>query len=142
MLLGTQDPNAGVLGGVGGAVAGHMLGAPQIIGSMAGGMLGGAIGDKLTATAGYNNYNKLKFNSIGPRVLFFWLNSIMSTSLDGVLIKKAHKTETYTDAQIEDLQSVWIMIMVICILHEILLISQHPVKGKLLLILFLIKCVC
>ena len=27
----------------------------------------------------------------------------MSTSLDGVLIKKANKTETFTDAQLEDL---------------------------------------
>ena len=64
-VVGDKSANAGVLGGVGGAVAGHMLGATHSnsIGSMAGGMLGGAIGDKRQhATAGYNNYNKLKFN--------------------------------------------------------------------------------
>ena len=64
--------------------------------------------------------------------LFFWLNSSMSTSLDGVLIKKANKTETFTDAQIEDLAK--------CMdpksgyLHFARKFSyiQHPVKGKLL----------
>ena len=56
----------------------------------------------------------------------------MSTSLDGVLIKKANKTETFTDAQIEDLAK--------CMdpksgyLHFARKFSyiQHPVKGKLL----------
>ena len=56
----------------------------------------------------------------------------MSTSLDGVLIKKANKTETYTDAQIEDLAK--------CMdpdngyLHfaRSFAFIQHPVKGKLL----------
>ena len=56
----------------------------------------------------------------------------MSTSLDGVLIKKANKTETYTDAQIEDLAK--------CMDHDNGYLHfarnfayiQHPVKGKLL----------
>ena len=56
----------------------------------------------------------------------------MSTSLDGVLIKKANKTETYTDAQIEDLAK--------CMDHDNgylhfarnFAFIQHPVKGKLL----------
>ena len=56
----------------------------------------------------------------------------MSTSLDGVLIKKANKTETFTDAQIEDLAK--------CMDDETGYLHfarkfayiQHPVQGKLL----------
>jgi len=56
----------------------------------------------------------------------------MSTSLDGVLIKKANKQETYTESQIEDLMK--------CMdpdegyLHFAKHFAhiQHPVKGKLL----------
>ena len=56
----------------------------------------------------------------------------MATSLDGVLIKKANKQETYTNDQVEDLMA--------CMdpdtgyLHFARKFAhiQHPVKGKLL----------
>ena len=56
----------------------------------------------------------------------------MSTSLDGVLIKKANKTETFTDAQVEDLMKC--MDPVNGYMHFARKFSfiQHPVKGKLL----------
>ena len=56
----------------------------------------------------------------------------MSTSLDGVLIKKANKTETYTDEQIEDLMKCMDPVTGYMHFAEKFAFIQHPVKGKLL----------
>ena len=56
----------------------------------------------------------------------------MSTSLDGVLIKKANKTETYTDAQIEDLAKCMDPITGYLYFAKKFAFIQHPVQGKLL----------
>ena len=56
----------------------------------------------------------------------------MSTSLDGVLIKKANKTETFTDAQIEDLAKCMDPITGYYHFARKFAFIQHPVKGKLL----------
>ena len=56
----------------------------------------------------------------------------MSTSLDGVLIKKANKTETYTDAQIEDLAKCMDPKTGYDHFARKFAYIQHPVKGKLL----------
>ena len=56
----------------------------------------------------------------------------MSTSLDGVLIKKANKTETFTDAQIEDLAKCMDPQTGYDHFARKFAFIQHPVKGKLL----------
>ena len=56
----------------------------------------------------------------------------MSTSLDGVLIKKANKTETYTDTQIEDLAKCMDPKTGYDHFARKFAYIQHPVKGKLL----------
>ena len=56
----------------------------------------------------------------------------MSTSLDGVLIKKANKTETFTDAQLEDLAKCIDPVSGYLHFARKFAYIQHPVQGKLL----------
>ena len=56
----------------------------------------------------------------------------MSTSLDGVLIKKANKTETYTEAQIEELAKCMDPELGYLYFARQFAYIQHPVRGKLL----------
>ena len=56
----------------------------------------------------------------------------MSTSLDGVLIKKANKKETFTEAQIEELMKCMDPDTGYLYFAENFAYIQHPVQGKLL----------
>ena len=56
----------------------------------------------------------------------------MSTSLDGVLIKKANKQETFTNEQVEDLQKCMDPKSGYLYFARKFAYIQHPVKGKLL----------
>ena len=56
----------------------------------------------------------------------------MSKSLDGVLIKKANKKETFTEAQIQDLQACMDPDTGYLYFAENFAYIQHPTKGKLL----------
>ena len=56
----------------------------------------------------------------------------MSTSLDGVLIKKANKQETFTNEQVEDLQKCMDPKNGYLYFARKFAYIQHPVKGKLL----------
>jgi hypothetical protein len=56
----------------------------------------------------------------------------MSTSLDGVLIKKANKQETFTNEQVEDLQKCMDPNDGYLYFAKKFSYIQHPVKGKLL----------
>src|SRR6056300_248983 len=56
----------------------------------------------------------------------------MSTSLDGVLIKKANKQETYTNEQVEDLMKCMDPNEGYLYFAKHFAYIQHPVKGKLL----------
>ena len=56
----------------------------------------------------------------------------MSKSLDGVLIKKANKQETYTEEQIQDLSKCMDPDTGYDYFARNFSYIQHPVKGKLL----------
>jgi hypothetical protein len=56
----------------------------------------------------------------------------MSKSLDGVLTKKAHTKETYTNAQIEDIAKCMDPDDGYLYFAKNFAYIQHPVKGKLL----------
>jgi len=56
----------------------------------------------------------------------------MSKSLDGVLVKKANKQETFTEAQIQDLQKCMDPDTGYLYFAKNFAYIQHPVKGKLL----------
>ena len=56
----------------------------------------------------------------------------MAASLDGVLIKKANKQETYTNEQVEDLMKCMDPDEGYLYFARKFAFIQHPVKGKLL----------
>ena len=56
----------------------------------------------------------------------------MAASLDGVLIKKAKKQETFTESQIDDIAKCMDPDKVYLYFAEKFAFIQHPVKGKLL----------
>ncbi len=56
----------------------------------------------------------------------------MAASLDGVLIKKANKQETFTEEQIQDLQACMDPDEGYLYFAKRFAFIQHPVKGKLL----------
>jgi len=56
----------------------------------------------------------------------------MSKSLDGVLVKKANKQETYTESQVQDLMQCMDPDLGYLYFAEHFAYIQHPVKGKLL----------
>ena len=56
----------------------------------------------------------------------------MSTSLDGVLIKKANKQETFTNEQVEELMKCMDPDEGYLYFARKFAYIQHPVKGKLL----------
>ena len=66
------------------------------------------------------------------KALFFWLNNYMSKSLDGVLVKKANKQETFTESQVQDIMKCMDPDNGYLYFAEHFGYIQHPVKGKLL----------
>jgi hypothetical protein len=63
---------------------------------------------------------------------FFYVNKVMAKSLEGVLVKKAHTQEKFTEAQVQDLLMCADPVNGYLHFARTFFYIQHPVRGKVL----------